>query len=631
MRSHLARLWAGFVRAVSARRSSARPRQRTLLRPEPLEDRLAPAAVVPGSTGPCACSLYVGGAALYISGDSAGTVAGTKWDQPNGSGTTVTLTYSYSNLLDGRLGGGLPAATIRAAIQEALSRWAAVAPLRFIEVPDSGPAPSTAEYDPTGLPMLRFGRRVIDGPNGVLAYGYFPGDSGLAGDVQFDTAEQWAVNPAIGKDLVEVATHEIGHTLGLEHRAGPAAPGVPAIMNPVYASRFHGLGTSFLYASDINAIRSLYGTGQGSVAPLGSGTNPTPPPPPPTSFKVSGNVLTVLGTTGDDVLVIDGTTNAVSINGEQYTGSLASIRSIQFNGLGGADQAQLTGTVAAETFDLRPGLVLVTGPIRNLTLWNVESVTAAAGRGDVLLLRDSAGDDTFTGGPDSARMEAGGFDLRGNGFANVVAIAGAGNDQAWLSDSAGNDTLWATAAQTKMTGPGCAVTAQKFESVTAHASTGQDIAYLQGSTGRDSFTASTYAQMTSLGKLVLAMGFANVQIDGGLGADVAHLYDSPGDDTFVGTATSSVLSGAGFRVVVYNCEAVYAYASGGQDRAQVYDTAANNLFTVNDAAGTLAYATSTIQFIGFEEAVVNGSAGGRNRRQIVAPATYQIAWVGLWS
>lgn len=624
MRLHLARLWAGLVRSLSASSSSPLPARRTLLRAEPLEDRLAPAV-----TTPC-CPYYVAGAPLSTGSDSADFVTGTKWDQPNGPGTTVTLTYSYSNLLDGGLGGGLSSTAIRAAIQEALSRWAAVAPLRFIEVPDSGPAPSTAEYDPTGKPMLRFGRRAIDGPNGVLAYGYFPGDSGLAGDVQLDTAEQWAVNPLAGKDLIEVATHEIGHALGLEHQPGPAAPGVPAIMNPVYGSRFHGLGTSFLYADDINAIRSLYGTGQGSVAPLGSGGNPTPPPPVATAFRLTGTTLTVLGTTGNDVLVINGATNVVEINGEKYTGNLTAIRTIQFNGLGGDDQAQLAGTVAAETFDLGAGLVRVTGPIRNITLWNVETVDASGGTGDVLVLRDSAGDDTFTGGPNTGQMQAGIYDLSGHGFAHVVAVASRGTDEAWLRDSAGNDTFWATAATAKITGTGYAVTATGFEAVNTRASTGQDIAYLQGSAGRDSFTTSTYAQMTSQGKLVLALGFANVQIDGGAGADVAYLYDSPGDDTFVGTATSSVMYGAGYRVVAYGCEAVYAYGSGGADQARVYASGATDRFTVNAVAGTMAYRAVFIQFVGFEQAEANGAPGVRSRRLIVSPATYQISWLGLW-
>src|SRR5262249_52822924 len=151
-----------------------------------------------------------------------------------GSGTPVTLTYSYSNLLDGRLGGSLSASTLRAIVQEALGRWASVAPINFVEVADSGPAPSDTNYSAAGQPQIRFGHRPIDGAFNILAYGYYPGSSGLAGDIQFDSNEAWTSTGAgrSGVDLLEVATHEIGHALGLAHESMPANGGQQAIMNP---------------------------------------------------------------------------------------------------------------------------------------------------------------------------------------------------------------------------------------------------------------------------------------------------------------------------------------------------------------------------------------------------------------
>jgi hypothetical protein len=199
-----------------------------------------------------------------------------RWSQPGGPGSHITITYSFSNLLDGSLGSGLSPAAIRSAIQEALSRWAAVAPIDFVEVADNGPAPSNTDYDPAGKPVIRFGDRPIDGPYNILAYGYYPGATGLAGDIQFDTSENWSVNPANGIDLVEVAEHEIGHALGLAHEPAPADGGVDAIMNPIYVGRFHGLGTSFLYQDDISGIQALYGAGTGSVQPLVSISPPLP-------------------------------------------------------------------------------------------------------------------------------------------------------------------------------------------------------------------------------------------------------------------------------------------------------------------------------------------------------------------
>jgi hypothetical protein len=126
--------------------------------------------------------------------------------------------------------------------------------------------------------MIRFGHEHIDGPYNVLGYGYYPGptSSGLAGDIVLDDSENWSVNPASGIDFLEVVEHEIGHALGMAHEPPPAQGGTDAIMNPVYAGRFHGPGTSFLYQDDVNGIEALYGVGHGSVQPLDPGSMPLP-------------------------------------------------------------------------------------------------------------------------------------------------------------------------------------------------------------------------------------------------------------------------------------------------------------------------------------------------------------------
>ena len=216
---------------------------------EALEDRLALSANLPSVPPVNGINLLVPGDAFVLAGGVAPTdyTAITKWNQPSGLGSTITITYSFSNLRDGRI--GLASSTVKATIQEALSRWAAVAPIRFVEVPDSGPAPSTSDYNQGSGAMLRFGHLSIDGAGRTLAYGYYPGGSGLAGDILFDDGEGWSTNPNSGHDLLEVATHEIGHTLGLGHEVSNTA-----IMNPYYATAFLSalvfwIWPAFLYRS----------------------------------------------------------------------------------------------------------------------------------------------------------------------------------------------------------------------------------------------------------------------------------------------------------------------------------------------------------------------------------------------
>ncbi|MBY0232210.1 MAG: matrixin family metalloprotease, partial [Gemmataceae bacterium] len=268
---------------------------------ETLEDRLA-LSVVPGAdpavAARCACPFCTGSGtasvapadpllvrgggpaqdAYRLGGGGTSAANATKWPQPGGLGSQTTITYSYANLLDG--GMGLSADALRAAVEEALGRWAAVAPLRFVEVTDSGPAYSAnqTDYSASGRPMLRFGHIPIDGRSNVLAYAYYPGSTGLAGDIFFDDSERWTLNPSTGMDLLEVAVHELGHALGLDHEPMPSSGGNTAILNPYYGGRYSGLGTSYLFQDDIDGIRALYGTGTGSVQ--GSGTVGAPNPNP---------------------------------------------------------------------------------------------------------------------------------------------------------------------------------------------------------------------------------------------------------------------------------------------------------------------------------------------------------------
>lgn len=193
---------------------------------------------------------------------------GSKWSQPGGLGAPLTITYSYSNLLDGGLPGGLSPSEIRAAVEEALGEWAAVAPLNFIEQVDAGPDPSQSDtsYSAINRPLLRFGHHFIDGSSGqnTLAHAFDPGTNGINGDIHFDNGNTWGLRPSGNViDLLEVMTHELGHTLGLAHEDD-----VNAIMNSFYSRRYSGLGSAFLFQDDINGIQAIYGSGVGTVTPL---------------------------------------------------------------------------------------------------------------------------------------------------------------------------------------------------------------------------------------------------------------------------------------------------------------------------------------------------------------------------
>jgi hypothetical protein len=201
------------------------------------------------------------------------------WAQPGGPGTEVVISYSFSNLFDGTFLLVSPW-QLRAATQEALGLWASYAPLRFVELPDSGPLPSDVDYAAATHPQIRIGHHAMRD----LAHAFIPDGSsdGLAADIHFDSGLPWTVGDGQW-DFLETVTHELGHSLGLGHELDLAA-----IMNPSYPQkRFRGLGTAFLFPADIAAVRRLYGSGVGAV-------ERQTPVPEPTAVILVGSGLAVL-------------------------------------------------------------------------------------------------------------------------------------------------------------------------------------------------------------------------------------------------------------------------------------------------------------------------------------------------
>ncbi len=131
------------------------------------------------------------------------------------------------------------------AIETALDAWSSVANIKFTQTDQPGLKDS-----------LDFSFSSIDGVSRTLAQSYYPDDvnsSRLAGDVQFDSAENWEVGNSEGSqafDLTYVAVHEIGHALGLDHSddAGSVMDDF-ATTNTVFTG---------LSSADVAAILELY-------------------------------------------------------------------------------------------------------------------------------------------------------------------------------------------------------------------------------------------------------------------------------------------------------------------------------------------------------------------------------------
>jgi hypothetical protein len=172
----------------------------------------------------------------YASGSSKFATLGSEWRRND-------LTFGFQNFTP-----DLTQEEVRDAIVTAFGLWSHVTPLTFREVEDNPDIliRFVAGDHGDGVPF--------DDGGGVLAHAFPPPSNGSgpgAGDVHFDEAENWTVTlPAFfSADLITIAAHEFGHSLGLDHTTVDGA-----LMEAVYSGPHRHLAQD-----DISGIQSIYG------------------------------------------------------------------------------------------------------------------------------------------------------------------------------------------------------------------------------------------------------------------------------------------------------------------------------------------------------------------------------------
>ncbi|XP_038292025.1 stromelysin-3 isoform X3 [Canis lupus baileyi] len=176
-------------------------------------------------------------------------LSGGRWDKTD-------LTYSHQRAVPSKAQAPPPPPRIlrfpwqlvreqvRQTVAEALQVWSEVTPLTFTEVHEGRAdimIDFTRYWHGDNLPF--------DGPGGILAHAFFP-KTHREGDVHFDYDETWTIGNNQGTDLLQVAAHEFGHTLGLQHTTA-----AKALMSPFYTFRY----PLSLSPDDRRGIQHLYG------------------------------------------------------------------------------------------------------------------------------------------------------------------------------------------------------------------------------------------------------------------------------------------------------------------------------------------------------------------------------------
>lgn len=236
----------------------------------------------------------------------------------------TNITYHISNSL-----GNFNAQDVKAVVQQAFQAWANVTPLTFTEV--------------SGRGDINIQFAAIDGPLNILGETCPPGTP-CAGDVTFDNAENWTLGNAQGYNdisLLGVASHELGHAIGLLHTNDPNA-----LMYPEYSPY-----TLQPANDDIQGAQRLYGAGSGRVY------NPTSLPGAPSNngnqSQVTGQItnqhyvhfwdfdvkagdvvtITMKATQGDldsFLVLLDGNNHVLAYDDDSGGGKDARLKSIRF-------------------------------------------------------------------------------------------------------------------------------------------------------------------------------------------------------------------------------------------------------------------------------------------------------------
>jgi hypothetical protein len=282
-----------------------------------------------------------------------------RWIEPD-SGQAI------SYLIDAAGDVGVGAAATRAAVDDALAAWTTV-PSSDLTLLDGGDLPQPITFAGCiGGNRIAFNdpfNEITDpiGCSGVLAIGGFCNSTETStvdgnsfrrirvGKIMFNNG--WSTCPGWNRCAVaEVATHELGHTVGFGHSADVNAT--------MYATAHFDGRCAALRADDLSGLNTLYPilspptlTPSPTPIPAAPTATATPPPPTPTRTPISVSTATATATPVPSDTPATPGTGTVTVGGQvRYYSTDQSVPGTRMN-LDSSNQHRTTETSAAGDFE----------------------------------------------------------------------------------------------------------------------------------------------------------------------------------------------------------------------------------------------------------------------------------------
>ena len=227
------------------------------------------------------------------------------------------------------------------------------------------------------------------------------------------------------------------------------------------------------------------------------------------------------------------------------------------------------------------------------------------------------------------------FGISANGFQTVNLSSGGGYDVVSITDSQGNDSLTgrdtAQGYSATLTNGNYSSTVTDFDLAFVGSTGGADSADIVGTTADDVFISRGHHNVLRVdGTNLVFNHFTNIDVDGGGGQDRANLNDSAGNERYVLAHKTGTVFSANSTVSVNDFSRINAFATRGQDTVELRDSTnatsnGTDIFDSRDGRNVL-YGEGYLLYAGGFDNVEVISTGGNDIAQIFDTAGNDVLY-----